>query len=232
MASLATSMPTIFVPAVDLLPWGTRWSVKNAFSKKEGMDFGKVFDQAVAKSLASMLGGIPVIKPKSTQLHPSKPDCVELGDTRIIGGIRPQNYDCAYRPDGVRIAFDSKTLNDAKSIKKNWQNMINDLATESSTVHTRFPYAISAFMVIIPQPALALAQEQALIRTLERMATRVHVTDEAHLAEVISLVVWDPTHGSISATTPAADSALHIDNFSEIVFERYVERYKGLPPHD
>jgi len=46
-----------------------------------------------------------------------------------------------YRPDGLRFAFDSKTLNDKKSIGKNWQNMINDLATEATTVHSRFPYA-------------------------------------------------------------------------------------------
>jgi len=30
-----------------------------------------------------------------------------------------------YRPDGIRFAFDSKTLNDQESIAKNWQNMIS-----------------------------------------------------------------------------------------------------------
>ena len=72
----------------------------------------------------------------------------------IVGGIRKQNYDVAYRPDGVRFAFDSKTLNVADSMGKNWQNMVNDLATEASTVHTRFPMAVVAFLVLIPVPAL------------------------------------------------------------------------------
>ncbi len=53
-----------------------------------------------------------------------------MGTTRIIGGIRPQNYDAAYRPDGPRVVFDSKTLNDQESIGKNWQNMVNDLPSE------------------------------------------------------------------------------------------------------
>jgi len=51
-----------------------------------------------------------------------------LGKARIVGGIRPQNYDAAYRPDGPRVVYDSKTRNDRKSIGKNWQNMVNDLA--------------------------------------------------------------------------------------------------------
>ena len=142
------------------------------------------------------------------------------------------NYDVAYRPDGVRIAYDSKTLNDTKSIGKNWQNMINDLATEASTVHTRFPYAVVAFIVAVPAPALSSSQGSALIRTLERMATRVHVRDEAHLAEAIAFVVWDPSKGTVSNTTPPQSSPIHLSNFSNSIYSRYIDRYKGLPPHD
>lgn len=59
------------------------------------------------------VGRVPVIPPTSrSALLPPKPDCVEVGACRIIGGVRPQNFDVAYRPDGVRFAFDSKTLND------------------------------------------------------------------------------------------------------------------------
>lgn len=29
--------------------------------------------------------------------------------------------------------------------------MINDLGTEATTVHTRFPYAIVAFLVVVPK---------------------------------------------------------------------------------
>ena len=52
---------------------------------------------------------------------------VEVGPVRVIGGVRPQNFDVGYRPDAIRFAFDSKSLNDRESIGKNWQNMINDL---------------------------------------------------------------------------------------------------------
>jgi len=101
------------------------------FDKKQGMDFGYVFDAAFGASLAQMLGGIDVLKPIDNSLLPPHKDCVEVGKVRIVGGIRPQNYDAAYRPDGPRIVYDSKTLNDRNSIAKNWQNMINDLATEA-----------------------------------------------------------------------------------------------------
>lgn len=66
---------------------------------------------------------------------------MEVGPTRVIGGIRPQNFDVAYRPDGVRFAYDSKTLNSRNSLGKNYQNMLNDLGTEAATVHIRFPSA-------------------------------------------------------------------------------------------
>jgi hypothetical protein len=232
MADLKDEMPEIEIDEKVLKAWGAKWLTKKSFGKKEGMDFGKVFDEAVATAIAEMLGGIPVKEPVSTALQPKVADCVELGNTRIVGGIRPQNFDVAYRPDGVRFAFDSKTLNDAKSIQKNWQNMINDLATEASTVHTRFPYAIVGLMVVVPDPALLEGQRKGLLRTLERMATRVHVNDETHLAEAISFVVWDPKNGTISDKTPHSKSPLHLGYFSQVVYARYVERYKGLPPHD
>lgn len=241
LAKLANSMPAITISPVSLAQWGTHWhavagapnvSAAQAFNKKQGMDFGKEFDNAVGVALSTMLGGIPIVVPSSTTLIPSKSDCVEVGPVRVVGGIRPQNYDVAYRPDGVRIAYDSKTLNDSKSIGKNWQNMINDLATEASTVHTRFPYAIVAFIVAVPETALSASQATALIRTLERLATREHVRDEAHLAETIAFVVWNPVTGAISNTIPPAASHIHLDNFSPTIYKRYNERYKGLPPHD
>ena len=205
----------------------------SAFSKKHGMDFGLTFDRAVGKALGQMLGGIPVEEYKSNStLLPPKPDCVEVGPARIIGGVRPQNFDVAYRPDGVRIAYDSKTLNDASSIQKNWQNMVNDLGTEATTVHTRFPYAIVAFLVAVPKPALRKSQQADLIRTLERLATRENVLDQSHLAESIAFVVWDPETGQVDGDVPGPDSPLRVENFMSKIHRCYVQRYKGLPPHD
>jgi hypothetical protein len=205
----------------------------SAFAKKQGMDFGLTFDRAVGKALSTMLGGIPIEEYKSAStLLPPKPDCVEVGPARVIGGIRPQNFDVAYRPDGVRIAYDSKTLNDQSSIQKNWQNMVNDLGTEATTVHTRFPYAIVGFIVAVPKPALRASQQADLIRTLERLATRDHVIDQAHLAEAIAFVVWNPETGEIDQDVPGSDSHLRYEKFMSKIHRCYVERYKGLPPHD
>ena len=150
---------------------------------------------------------------------------------RIIGGVRPQNFDVGYRPDGVRIAFDSKTLNDSESVKKNWQNMINDLATEATTVHSRFPHALVAFMVIIPTTCLVEPQRSAMIETLERLSRRVKVEDADYLAEAISLVLWNPADGSIDLTAPLLNSTLRIEKLSATIEAVYVSRYKGLPPH-
>jgi len=237
-------MPSVVIDQALLLHWGELWrgdigsKGKNkkqyCFDKKQSMDFGKsVLDPAVARSLSQMVGGVPIKSPiSSNSLLPPDSDCIEIGDTRVIGGIRPQNFDLAYRPDGLRIAYDSKTLNDFNSVKKNWQNMINDLATEASTVHTRFPYAIVAFLVAIPRPALDLSQEHDIIRTLERLGTRRGVQDQNHLAEVISFLVWDPDNGQINMIIPDGNSNLRIEQFSEILYPIYLERYKGLPPHD
>src|SRR5437763_17021633 len=175
MASLVP-MPLIAINQADLARFGSTWisnggNLSRTPPQTSG-ELGKLFDSFVGKALATMLGGIQVVSPNSSSLIPPLPDCVEVGPVRIIGGVRPQNFDVGYRPDGVRFVFDSKTLNDAKSVQKNYQNMINDLATEATTVHTRFPYALVTFFVVIPDQCLAKAQRAPLTLTLERLATR------------------------------------------------------------
>jgi hypothetical protein len=229
-------MPPVGVAPEILLPFGERWranggSLSRTRPESSGQ-LGKIFDRSVAEAVSIMCGGVDVAPPiNADALVPPQPDCVELGATRVIGGIRPQNFDVCYRPDGIRFVFDSKTLNDLKSVRKNYQNMINDLATEASTVHTRFPYAVVAFMVIVPAPCLLDPQRSALIGTLDRLARRMAVTDHSHLAEAISLVVWDPNTGAIDAGVPAEGSTLRIQNFSRKIQTSYFGRYEGLPPH-
>ena len=235
MATLQ-KMPPILIEPEKLRLFGDKWhQLGGRLSRtppQSSSQLGQLFDEHVGVALARFLGNIPPHQPKRTDLYPTAGDCVEVGPVRVVGGIRPQNFDVAYRPDGVRFAFDSKTLNDTDSVRKNYQNMINDLATEAMTVHTRFPYAIVAFMVIIPRPALPDAQRMALVRTLERLSGRGSFNDPHHIAEVMSFVVWDPSSGSINTEIPDPTSQLRIETFSSQVELRYLERYEGLPPHD
>lgn len=234
MAALGEMTP-IIVKTEELKPFGVKWKEKQSLSRKppcSSSQLGQVFDAAVGKSLSTLLGKVEVVTPSQYSILPAAHDVVEVGPVRIVGGVRPQNFDVGYRPDGVRFAFDSKTLNDTKSVRKNYQNMINDLGTEATTVHTRFPFAVVAFMVIIPEPCLPPAQRSALTRTLERLTERESPLDSPHKAEAISLVLWNPEDGTIDANWPEKDSPLRIEKFSEQVQWAYVERYKGLPPHD
>jgi len=231
MANLQ-SMPPIALPVGALAEIGRHWDA-NSFTlpKAQGERVGQLCDKAVADALATMLGGIPVLAPtKSTALLPPQADCVEVGPTRVIGGIRPQNFDVAYRPDGVRFAYDSKTLNTRASLSKNYQNMINDLGTEAATVHTRFPSAIVAFVVAVPEPCLA-AHRRNLTSALTRLSGRKATSGDVHKAEVIALVVWDPTTGRIDPSWPPSDSLLRVERFSEQVEACYADRFAGLPPH-
>jgi hypothetical protein len=242
MAELADSMPEIVISADTLRRWGQQWlgtvnpetgraKARNCFDRQQSVNFASFIDHAFAKSLAAMLGGIEVVGASPGSLFPPQADCVEVGAVRVIGGVRPQNFDAAYRPDGPRVVFDSKTLNDRKSVGKNWQNMVNDLATQAATVHTRFPYAVVAFLVAIPLPALAEKQKNDIARTLERLGSRKDVLDQVHLAEALSLVIWDPERGSVDRAVPAPESPLRIEKLSETLFPHYLQRYKGLPPH-
>ncbi len=234
MAPLA-NMPAITVPQNDLLRFGARWTANGgALSRtppESSSQLGQIFNNAVGASLSAFLGGIPIVRPNSNALLPAVPDCVEVGEVRIVGGVRPQNFDVGYRPDGVRFALDSKTLNDTKSVGKNYQNMINDLATEATTVHTRFPDAIVGFVVVIPSACLVGRTSDALIARLEGLAGRSYYNDPSHLAEAISLVLWDPTTGLVDPVRPDPASQLRLGGFSNRVEALYRKRYAGLPPH-
>lgn len=199
----------------------------DCFNKKQGMDFGKkVIDPVVARALSVMLGDIPIRHPRSSDalLPPTASDCVEIGDTKVVGGVRAQNFDIAYRPDGIRIAYGSKTLNDAGSIRKNWNSMVNDLTAEATTVHTRFPYALVLFFIVIPKPALHQNQAADIIRTLERMNERTGVQEENHRAESIALVIWDPDNGEIDFTCPPPASNLRFEKFAPRIEDVYRSR--------
>lgn len=227
-------MPPLALPQSAFAAFGQLWQQGGEkFVKKDAMDFGKLLDSAVGTSLAVMLGNVPITTPNQNQLQPSLPDTVEVGPVRIVGGVRPQNFDVGYRPDGVRIAFDSKTLNDDKSVGKNWQNMINDLATEATTVHSRFPTAVVGFIVCIPLPCLAhnASRASAMIGTLTRLGGRILVDEPMHRAEALSFALWDPATGHIDPSLPDPASPLRIERFHEQMFAAYHDRYQGLPPH-
>jgi hypothetical protein len=235
VVALLTAMPSIVVDSALLGPFGAAWQAHGQKLTRtppnSSSQLGCVFDKKVGDALSALLGGIPIIIPSANALGPARPDCVEVGPCRIVGGVRPQNFDVGYRPDGVRFAFDSKTLNDTESVRKNYQNMINDLGTEATTVHTRFPYAVVAFMVIIPSPCLGAAQRAALTFTLERLTERTSPLDSVHKAEAISLILWDPATGAIDSAWPGPASPLRVEFFSSQIEKAYVSRYKGLPPH-
>lgn len=230
-----TRMPPVTVAQAELALFGQTWTAGGGRLSRtppqSSAQLGSLFDRAVGQALTTMLGGIPIVTPGRTALIPAEADCVEVGPVLIIGSIRPQLFDVGYRPDGVRFAFDSKTLNDTASIAKNWQNMVNDLGTEATNVHSRFPHAVVAFMVILPRPCLMPAQRSATVETLERLARRVGVGDPAYMAEAISLVIWNPDDGKIDDDIPDVTSALRVEKFSEQIEVAYSSRYKGLPPH-
>jgi hypothetical protein len=241
MADL-TNMPSITLDPTVLASFGQNWLANGGrFTGKQHTGsnsaeaLGDHIDQTVAEALATMLGGIPIHKASRTnrtKLYPPEPDCVETAPVTIVGGIRKQDYDVAYRPDGVRFAFDSKTLNEAKSIGKNWQNMVNDLATEAATVHTRFPLAVVAFMVLLPEPALG-GQQDSLTWRLAGLAARTDEFGPMHMAEAMCMAVWDPATGQVSETipNPGEHDKLRIEKFAQQIEAAYRTRYAGSLPH-
>ncbi|MCX6902423.1 MAG: hypothetical protein NTW03_02855 [Verrucomicrobia bacterium] len=232
MANLQ-AMPAIVLPASELMEIGREWNAATSIlPKSAGEQVGRLCDRTVGAALAQMLGGIPAVAPlKSTSLLPPQPDCVEIGPARVIGGIRPQNFDVAYRPDGVRFAYDSKTLNTRSSLSKNYQNMLNDLGTEAATVHTRFPSALVGLIVAVPEPCLGNHRKN-LTSALIRLSGRKITGADVHKAEAIGLLVWNPADGTVDGTWPAPGSPLRIENFPILVEQCYTDRFAGLPPHN
>jgi hypothetical protein len=231
-------MPKLALPASDLAGFGAQWTKNGGklsrSAPNSSLQLGNFIDDRVAGALATMLGGIPVhnVSARSaTPLYPPEADCVERGEVAIVGGIRKQQFDVAYRPDGVRFAFDSKTLNDTESVRKNWQNMVNDLATEAATVHTRFPTGVVGFVVLLPEPAVG--KLDPIVWRLDGLGGRADEHGPSHVAEAMCLALWDPSTGDVSPSVPDPKSHpdLRIENFSAQVEEAYRTRFAGAPPH-
>ncbi len=82
MAALADSIPPVTICSKELEYWGDLWIKKEAFDRKQSMNFASFIDRSFAESLAKMLGGIPIERSQG-QLIPPKSDCVEIGNVRI-----------------------------------------------------------------------------------------------------------------------------------------------------
>jgi hypothetical protein len=93
-------MPALVIDVGELRRFGKKWKANSgALSRSppySSGQLGNLFDAAVGEALAQMLGGIPIVSPSSTALVASEKDCVEVGPVRIIGGVRPQNFDVGY----------------------------------------------------------------------------------------------------------------------------------------
>lgn len=222
-------MPIVTVDQAELARFGEMWLNNGGrlsrLLPQSSTQLGRLFDAAVAASLSTMLGGIPVVQQEPARMKEPTDDCVEIGAVSISGGITPQTFDVGYRPDGVRFAFDSKTLNDRDSVRKNWQNMITDLLAEATNVHSQYKSAIMAFMVIIPSPCFIEPQRSGILRRLERLAGRARVEDPDYMAEAISLVIWNPKDGQIEGDVPARESPLRLERFAQQVEAIYTSRY-------
>lgn len=235
------TMPAIVIPQRELAVFGDTWQRNGMCLSRtppqSSGQLGNLIDHTVGHALAEMLGGIPTAKPNSRSLTPPIANCVEIGPARIAGGIRHQNFDVAYRPmsfepEGVRFAFDSKTLNDTKSVMKNWQNMVNDIATEAATVHSVFPNAVVGFIIAVPLGCISESRRNQMIEVFERLAQRRNPADQHYQAEAISFVLWHPKDGSISKKFPHPDSHIRIEKFSTLVERAYRSRFEDLAPHD
>ena len=234
-------MPPIVIPQAELAVFGRTWHANGMCLSRtppqSSGQLGNLIDWTTGHALAEILGGIPVAKPKARSLVPPMPNCVEVGPMRVEGGIRPQNFDVGYRPmgftpEGVRFAFDSKTLNDTKSVGKNWQNMVNDIATEAATVHSVHPNAVVGFIIAVPFPCISDRRRDQMIKIFENLAQRNNPADQHYLAEAISFVIWNPDDGTIHPDHPDPDSRIRIEKFSTFVERAYRSRFENLPPHD
>jgi hypothetical protein len=230
-------MPPVVIPAADLAKFGAKWTALgrrlSRTPPESSSQLGALIDRTLGAALATMLGNIPLVTAKGNRLLPpdGTPNCVEVGPVTVVGAVRVQDYDVGYRPDGVRFVADSKTLNDRKSVGKNGWNMINDLATEATTIHLRFPAAVVAFIVAFPEPTIESARRLVFIETLERMTGRFLPDETPHRAEAIAFVLWDPATGQINPNEPPPESPLRIERLHTQIERAYVARYKGDPPH-
>lgn len=229
------AMPPVALSVAELAPFGAQWTADGGKLGKKppysATALGQLIDGKLGEALATMLGGIPVVTPQIGRLVPAQPDCVEVGPVTVVGAVRVQNYDVGYRPDGIRFVSDSKTLNDKLSVGKNGWNMINDIATEATTIHVRFPAAVVVFIVAIPEPCISAAKRTVFTETLERMTGRFLQDEDPHRAEAISFVLWDPATGEVNADEPVPESPLRLEKLHEQIERAYVARYKGDPPH-
>lgn len=227
-------MPPVVVAPAVLGPFGKRWAVTSSLSRTPPLSstqLSGVFDDALGRSIAAFLGGIPIEPGRMNSLLPPSSDCVEVGPVTVVGGVRVQNFDVGYRPDGVRFVADSKTLNDSKSVGKNFWNMVNDLGTEATTVHLRFPSAVVSFVVAIPAPCLNPRRTQLYLDALAGITGRNDVGGPPHKAEAIAFVVWEPASGVVDPAFPPVGSSLRLDQLSIQIEQAYVDRFGGSPPH-
>lgn len=87
MATLAT-MPPITISQSALQQFGRAW-INNGqrlsrTPPESSGELGKLFDMAVGRALANLLGGIPIVSPSASSLTPPQADCVEVVEYELL----------------------------------------------------------------------------------------------------------------------------------------------------
>ncbi|MBI4216247.1 MAG: hypothetical protein HY687_02470 [Chloroflexi bacterium] len=129
----------------------------------------------------------------------------------FLGAVRVQEVDVwLTNPEaGLVLAVDPKHFQSSDSLKKNWQNGLNDLIAFATNIHERFPLCAVGGIISFPEWATSPQSLKQMHSICARAIPRTRALNAYGKFEGFALAIYDTSHKLVWPFSP--DSLLKPD---------------------
>jgi len=162
------------------------------------------------------------------EIREALPDADLVVGHRYFGGeIRRHHLDnfVANEHYGLQMGIDVKGLNNASSVRKNWNNRVGDFHELATNHHGHAPKAVLGGVLCVPFEGVPASVLKNLEKSMANLTGRRVVANAHNLLEVAALIVISKKDRKILTEIPDPNGPLRVEKFATALADVFNSRW-------